>query len=61
MKEVQDIIKAYKSLEKDEKLAFATVVGVDGSSYRRAGARMMIQENGQWTGGISGGCLEEMH
>ncbi len=38
--------------------ALLTVVRVEGSSYRRTGARMLVQENGQWTGGISGGCLE---
>ncbi len=59
MKEIQDIVNAYNKIDvSNVKLAMATVVGVDGSSYRRAGARMMIQENGQWTGGISGGCLE---
>lgn len=36
----------------------ATVVHVEGSSYRRAGARMLIDELGNMTGAISGGCLE---
>ena len=40
------------------KFAIATVVNVDGSAYRRPGARMLINENGDWQGGISGGCLE---
>jgi xanthine/CO dehydrogenase XdhC/CoxF family maturation factor len=31
---------------------------VDGSAYRRPGARMLISEEGDWWGGISGGCLE---
>ncbi len=39
-------------------MALATVVDVEGSSYRRTGARMLIQDNGHWTGTISGGCLE---
>jgi xanthine/CO dehydrogenase XdhC/CoxF family maturation factor len=38
--------------------AIATVIHVDGSAYRRPGARMLISENGDWHGGISGGCLE---
>ena len=38
--------------------ALATVVHVDGSAYRRPGARMLISETGDWWGGISGGCLE---
>lgn len=59
MKEIRDIIKAYdaaKALEK--KIALATVVKVDGSAYRRPGARMLITEDGELTGAISGGCLE---
>lgn len=39
-------------------LALATVVRVEGSSYRRTGARMLIMDDGIWVGGISGGCLE---
>lgn len=39
-------------------MALATVVHVEDSSYRRSGARMLITEDGRWTGGISGGCLE---
>ena len=39
-------------------MALATVVHVEDSSYRRSGARMLITEDGNWTGGISGGCLE---
>ncbi len=59
MKEIKEIIKAFdKAVQKEEKVALATVVQVDGSSYRRPGARMLITENGQLTGAISGGCLE---
>ena len=38
--------------------ALATVVSVEGSSYRRPGARMLITESGETTGVLSGGCLE---
>lgn len=59
MKEIRDIIHAYDTLDKTTvSLALATVIDVKGSSYRRTGARMLIQENGFWTGGISGGCIE---
>jgi len=59
MKEIQDIIKAYDQLKgQTNKIAMATVINVEGSSYRRPGARMLVQDNGIWTGGISGGCLE---
>jgi xanthine dehydrogenase accessory factor len=37
----------------------ATLVSVEGSSYRRPGARMLVAGNGARTGAISGGCLEE--
>jgi xanthine dehydrogenase accessory factor len=36
----------------------ATVVRVDGSSYRKPGARMLIAADGRRAGTISGGCLE---
>jgi len=59
MKEIRDIIKAFDEAQKSGKqTALATVVHVEGSSYRRPGARMLIEEDGQLTGAISGGCLE---
>jgi len=36
----------------------ATVVAVEGSGYRKPGARMMIASDGRRVGTISGGCLE---
>ena len=36
----------------------ATVVRVAGSSYRRAGARMLVHASGGVAGSVSGGCLE---
>ena len=41
-----------------ESAALATVVNVQGSTYRRPGARMLIRADGQTVGAISGGCLE---
>ena len=59
MKEIKAIIKAFDELDKSIfRAAIATVVRVEGSSYRRTGARMLVFDNGQWVGGISGGCLE---
>jgi xanthine dehydrogenase accessory factor len=59
MKEIKDIIHSYDEAQKQGKqTALATVVHVDGSSYRRPGARMLITDEGQLTGAISGGCLE---
>ncbi|MEM7557391.1 MAG: XdhC family protein [Cyanobacteria bacterium P01_A01_bin.84] len=38
--------------------ALATLVKVEGSAYRRPGARMLITSDGKQIGTISGGCLE---
>lgn len=59
MKEIRNIIAAgEKALLEGKQVALATVVHVEGSSYRRPGARMLITEEGTLTGAISGGCLE---
>lgn len=59
MKEIKNIIRAYDRIDfTTTRAALATVVRVEGSSYRRTGARMLIMDNGLWVGGISGGCLE---
>ena len=55
----QKIIGIYQSLDLNKtKAALATVVRAEGSSYRRTGARMLVLDDGIWSGGISGGCLE---
>ena len=59
MKEIKDIIRSFdEAQQQGRQTALATVVHVDGSSYRRPGARMLITDEGQLTGAISGGCLE---
>ena len=59
MKELQAIIDASRAIERrGAQVALATVVNVTGSSYRRAGARMLIAADGQTVGSVSGGCLE---
>lgn len=59
MKEIKQIIEAYQKIDfSQNRAALATVVRVEGSSYRRTGARMLVMESGEWIGGISGGCLE---
>lgn len=42
-----------------QKSVLATVVALDGSSYRRPGVRMLISESGMLTGAVSGGCVEK--
>lgn len=59
MKEISAIIRSYDTVQvQGKRAALATVVHVEGSSYRRPGARMLITEEGRLTGAISGGCLE---
>jgi xanthine/CO dehydrogenase XdhC/CoxF family maturation factor len=59
VKEIRRIIQEYEQIDfSTEKVALASVVNVEESSYRRIGARMLVRSNGLWTGGISGGCLE---
>jgi len=59
MKEIHAIIKAYDAaLQAGKKSALAAVVHLNGSSYRRPGARMLVTDDGELTGAISGGCLE---
>ena len=38
--------------------AIATVIRIDGSSYRRPGAKFLIEDDGRTVGAVSGGCLE---
>jgi xanthine dehydrogenase accessory factor len=59
MKEIRDIIRAFEDcVAAGRKAAIASVVHLDGSSYRRPGARMLVDDEGRLTGAISGGCLE---
>ena len=59
MKEIKNILAAFQQAQAEGKrCALATVVHVEGSSYRRPGARMLVTDDGQMTGAISGGCLE---
>lgn len=59
MKELKEIVKAYDAAVQSGKgFALASVVHLEGSSYRRPGARMLVSDEGELTGAISGGCLE---
>ncbi len=47
-----------RAAARGERVCLATVVHVEGSSYRKPGARMLVTSGGQRAGTISGGCLE---
>lgn len=38
--------------------ALVTLIKISGSSYRQAGARLLLNSDGEYAGTISGGCLE---
>jgi len=58
VKDIYDIIDEFKK-RPAQPLALATLVRVEGSSYRRPGARMLICEDGRRAGSLSAGCLED--
>lgn len=59
MKEIRHIAETCGKIDfSKNKAALATLARVEGSSYRRTGARMLVLDNGTYLGGISGGCLE---
>ncbi|WP_299212382.1 XdhC/CoxI family protein [uncultured Dokdonia sp.] len=45
--------------QKGIKIVLATVVALEGSSYRKPGVRMLISDRGEWQGAVSGGCVEK--
>ncbi|WP_100638804.1 XdhC family protein [Marinobacter salexigens] len=57
------LVSLIKTIDEQERLGegfvLATVVKVEGSAYRRPGARMLISALGQSEGTVSGGCLEQ--
>lgn len=58
MKEFYRLLKILKE-SNHEPMALATVIGVKGSAYRHAGAKMLFRADGRQYGTISAGCLEE--
>ncbi|WP_298475279.1 XdhC/CoxI family protein [uncultured Maribacter sp.] len=60
MHEFKKIIESSKEAKKlGLQTVLASVVDLEGSSYRRPGVRMLIWENGKFTGAVSGGCVEK--
>ena len=58
--EFKNIVEEFVLAKKNGiKTVLASVVALDGSSYRRPGVRMLILENGKMVGAVSGGCVEK--
>lgn len=59
MSELRQILDLWKhSTAAREEICLATIVAIEGSAYRRPGARMLLTSSGQRAGTVSGGCLE---
>ena len=58
--ELKRIVRAYRGAKANKmKTVLATVVALEGSSYRRPGVSMLILEDGKMIGAVSGGCVEK--
>lgn len=57
--EFKDIVAQYAIHAPHHKAVLATVVALDGSSYRKPGVRMLILDNDTMIGAVSGGCVEK--
>jgi len=59
MTDLENILPLWHQLEAaGADYVLATVVDVEGPSYRKPGARMLIAHDGRRAGTVSGGCLE---
>jgi xanthine/CO dehydrogenase XdhC/CoxF family maturation factor len=59
MSELGRILELWRDArESGEEICLTTVVEVEGSSYRKPGAHMLLTRAGRRAGTISGGCLE---
>lgn len=59
MTDLENILPLWRELEAaGADYVLATVVDVEGPSYRKPGARMLIAQDGRRAGTVSGGCLE---
>ncbi len=57
--EIQLLFQTLKNWQQTGKKAvFVSVVALNGTSYRKPGVRMVISENGDYAGAVSGGCVE---
>ena len=58
--EIKSLFQTLNAWQKSGKKAvFVSVVALQGSSYRRPGVRMIISEEGDSAGAVSGGCVEK--
>ena len=61
MKKVLDekiLEEANSWIKSDHKVVLVTVIKTWGSSPRQVGSKMIVNENGDFSGSVSGGCVE---
>lgn len=59
MGDIEQILSLWRELDSaGSDYVLATIVEVQGSNYRRPGARMLLAADGRRAGTVSGGCLE---
>jgi xanthine dehydrogenase accessory factor len=56
VKDVVDDVRSWR--DRGDRVAIATVVGVKRSAPRPPGAKMAVNEHGEVSGAVSGGCVE---
>ncbi len=56
MKEVLNDVERWR--RQGKRIAVARVIGVEGSGPRDPGATMVVNEDGEVAGSVSGGCVE---
>jgi xanthine dehydrogenase accessory factor len=56
MTEILDTVERWRA--EGQRVALATVVGVERSAPRDPGAAMAVSERGEVAGSVSGGCVE---
>jgi len=59
MTDLQRILSLWRELEAEgAEYVLSTVIAVEGPSYRKPGACMLLAQDGRRAGTVSGGCLE---
>jgi xanthine/CO dehydrogenase XdhC/CoxF family maturation factor len=59
MTDLEQILLLWRELEAaGTEYVLVTVIAVEGSSYRKPGACMLLAQDGRRAGAVSGGCLE---
>lgn len=57
--ELKQLFETINHWQKEgKKVVFVSVVALNGTSYRKPGVRMIIREDGEIEGAVSGGCVE---